>query len=63
MRDLFINTLIIIINLYKKNNNKKTIKGYGSAANNVIVRNVFVYRRMNAYKNIFVYILLHTFLK
>ena len=31
--------------------------------NNVIVRNVFVYRRMNAYKNVFVYILLHTFLK
>ena len=25
MRDLFINTLIIIINLYKKNNNKKLI--------------------------------------
>jgi hypothetical protein len=31
--------------------------------NNVIVRNVFVYRRMNAYNNVFVYILLHTFLK
>ena len=30
---------------------------------NVIVRNVFIYQRMNAYKNMFVYILLHTFLK
>jgi hypothetical protein len=29
----------------------------------VIVRNVFSYSRMNAYKNIFVYISLHTFLK
>jgi hypothetical protein len=30
---------------------------------NVIVRNVFVYQRMNAYKNMLVCILLYTFLK